>query len=37
MTLMNALALGYCAWNVCGQYPEIPIINEAAYAQVRDQ
>ena len=39
MTLMNALfALGYCAWNVVqGQYPEIPIITEAVYAQVRDQ
>ena len=39
MTLMNALfAIGYCAWNVVqGQYPEIPIITEAVYAQVRDQ
>jgi len=38
-TLMNALfALLYCAWNVCqGVYPEIPIITEAVYAQVRDQ
>ena len=38
-TLMNALfALMYCAWNVVqGIYPEIPIITEAVYAQVRDQ
>lgn len=39
MTLMNALfAIGYCMWNIIqGQYPEIPIITEAVYAQVRDQ
>jgi len=38
-TLMNALfAIGYCMWNCLkGQYPEIPIITEAVYAQVRDQ
>jgi uncharacterized membrane protein len=38
-TLVNALfAIGYCMWNVIqGQYPEIPIITEAVYAQVRDQ
>ena len=38
-TLTNALlAIGYCMWNVIqGIYPEIPIITEAVYAQVRDQ
>ena len=38
-TLMNALfAIGYRMWNCLkGQYPEIPIITEAVYAQVRDQ
>ena len=39
MTLVNALfAILYCMWNVIqGQYPEIPIITEAVYAQVVDQ
>lgn len=38
-TLCNALfALTYCALCVIqGIYPEIPIITEAVYAQVRDQ
>ena len=36
--LCNAVfALGYCFFNVVqGIYPEIPIITEAVYAQVRD-
>jgi hypothetical protein len=36
--LINALfAIFYCQWNVVqGIYPEIPIITEAVYAQVRD-
>jgi len=36
--LVNALyAIGYCMWNsILGIYPEIPIITEAVYAQVRD-
>jgi hypothetical protein len=38
-TLCNAIfALLYCAVNIIqGIYPEIPIITEAVYAQVRDQ